>query len=371
MITKDITLLQRLVEIPSVSRKEANAVAFFVAWMNDNGLAAHTDAAGNAVGILDGGPAPDGEAAREIVLLGHIDTVPGDIIVRIEDGKLYGRGTVDAKGPLAAFALAAVRVGLQPGWRIIVIGAVEEEAATSKGARYVATQYTPDFVIIGEPSSWRRVTLGYKGRLLVDASVRKRMAHTARPESSVVEDVIDYWIRVKAWADAQNAKRSTPWEWVMATIRNVNSDGDGIDNWATMRIGIRLPLDISPDEARTSLSELAGGVKLVFSGGEPAFRAGRKNALVRAFLTSIRAQGDRPGFVLKTGTSDMNVVGPVWQCPIVAYGAGDSSLDHTPTEHVEIAEWEGSVDVLEEVLRRVQTSSRQRPHTGPDLPLRN
>ena len=250
MIAKDITLLQRLVEIPSVSRQEANAVAFFVAWMNDNGFAAHTDAAGNAVGILDGDPGPDGEAAREIVLLGHIDTVPGDIIVRIEDGKLYGRGTVDAKGPLAAFALAALRVEPQPGWRIIVIGAVEEEAATSKGARYVVTQYAPDFVIIGEPSSWRRVTLGYKGRLLVDASVRKRMAHTARPESSVVEDVIDYWIRVKAWADALNAKRSTPWEWVMATIRNVNSDGDGIDNWATMRIGIRLPLDISPDEAR-------------------------------------------------------------------------------------------------------------------------
>ena len=351
--TPPISLLHELVSIPSLSGDEQRAVAFLVEWMHAHGFDAFVDAAGNAVGILDGGPGTDGEAIREIVLLGHIDTVPGDIPVRIEEGKLYGRGTVDAKGPLAAFALAAARVGVMPGWRIIVIGAVEEEAATSKGARFVTTQYSPDFAIIGEPSGWRRVTLGYKGRLLVDVSVRKRMAHTARPESSVVEDVIDYWIRVKAWASDQNAKRSTPWEWVMATIRDVNSGGDGIDNWATMRIGIRLPLDLSPDDVRTMLSELAGGVEVVFSGGEPAFRASRKNALVRAFLTSIRAQGKRPGFVLKTGTSDMNVVGPVWQCPIVAYGAGDSSLDHTPDEHVEIAEWERGVAVLVEVLRRL------------------
>jgi LysW-gamma-L-lysine carboxypeptidase len=356
MTTNDITLLKRLVDIPSVSRQETDAVASLVAWMNDTGFAARIDAAGNAVGILDGGTTSDHEPCKEIILLGHIDTVPGDIPVRIEDGKLYGRGTVDAKGPLAAFAVAAARVGVIPGWRIIVIGAVEEEAATSKGAKYVATQYSPDFAIIGEPSSWQRVTLGYKGRLLVDASVRKRMMHTATPESSVVEDVVDYWIRVKSWASALNEERKTSWEWVMATIRHVDSGGDGIDNWATMRLGIRLPLDISPDDARTMLTELANGVELVFSGGEPALRVGRKNALVRAFLTSIRTHGERPGFVLKTGTSDMNVVGPVWQCPIVAYGAGDSSLDHTPTEHVEITEWRTSVDVLQGVLLRLTAS---------------
>src|SRR5439155_4091142 len=115
--------------------------------------------ASNAVGILGDGP-------REIVLLGHIDTVPGYIPVKVVDGKLYGRGSVDAKGPLATFAAAAAAAGCQPGWRIIVIGAVEEEAITSKGARYALTQYRPEMCVIGEPSQWDRVTLGYKGRLL-------------------------------------------------------------------------------------------------------------------------------------------------------------------------------------------------------------
>ena len=47
----------------------------------------------------------------------------------------------------------------------------------------------------------------------------------------------------------------------------------------------------------------------------------------------------------------MNIVGPVWGCPILAYGPGDSSLDHTPEEHVVLAEWARGVTVLAQVLR--------------------
>ena len=76
-------------------------------------------------------PNAEGQITQEIVLLGHMDTVPGDIPVRQEDGKLYGRGSVDAKGPLATFIVAASRASLPPGTRLVVVGAVEEEAATS------------------------------------------------------------------------------------------------------------------------------------------------------------------------------------------------------------------------------------------------
>jgi [amino group carrier protein]-lysine/ornithine hydrolase len=61
----------------------------------------------------------------------------------------------------------------------------------------------------------------------------------------------------------------------------------------------------------------------------------------------------KPGYKLKTGTSDMNVVGPVWNCPIVAYGPGDSSLDHTPEEHLSIVEYEQSIQVLADALSAI------------------
>jgi LysW-gamma-L-lysine carboxypeptidase len=54
--------------------------------------------------------------------------------------------------------------------------------------------------------------------------------------------------------------------------------------------------------------------------------------------------------VLKTGTCDMNVVGPVWDCPIVAYGPGDSSLDHTPDERINLNEYLQSIEILKSVL---------------------
>ncbi len=82
-----------------------------------------------------------------IVLLGHMDTVGGVVPVRQEGTLLYGRGAVDAKGPLATFVAAAssprdARLSLTE--RVVVIGAVEEEAATSKGARHAMHCYQPD-----------------------------------------------------------------------------------------------------------------------------------------------------------------------------------------------------------------------------------
>ena len=59
----------------------------------------------------------------------------------------------------------------------------------------------------------------------------------------------------------------------------------------------------------------------------------------------------RPRFILKTGTSDMNVVGPKWQCPVVAYGPGNSALDHTPDEHVSLTEYHKAIQILTGVLR--------------------
>ena len=108
---------------------------------------------------------------QSLIVFGHIDTVPGDIPVRIEDNILHGRGSVDAKGPLAAMLSAASIAGLPDGVRVSVVGAVGEEAAGSIGARHLAPQWSPDACIIGEPSGFDGVTLGYKGRLLCNASI--------------------------------------------------------------------------------------------------------------------------------------------------------------------------------------------------------
>src|SRR5260370_6981881 len=77
------------------------------------GVHACIDDTGNLVAGTH--PAECGVSMRPIILLGHMDTVGGVIPVRLQDGALYGRGAVDAKGPLAAFLSAAARLAsLEP-----------------------------------------------------------------------------------------------------------------------------------------------------------------------------------------------------------------------------------------------------------------
>ena len=64
----------------------------------------------------------------------------------------------------------------------------------------------------------------------------------------------------------------------------------------------------------------------------------------------IRDAGGTPRFKMKTGTSDMNILAPVWGCPTLAYGPGDSKLDHTPDEAMDLEDFARGVNVLTAAL---------------------
>ena len=342
-----VGLLEQALRIPSVSRQEQAVAQFFADQMNGLGLHAHIDAAGNAVGEIGTGPT--------VVLLGHIDTVPGVVPVRVEDGRLYGRGAVDAKGPFAAFVSAAARLAQSSELplRLVLVGAVEEEAASSKGAHFIVDKYTPVACVIGEPSGWERLTLGYKGRLLLDARWQQGMAHSAGRDISVAERAVSFWNAIAAHCAAYNADKTRLFDQLLPSLRTINSGSDGITDWAALMIGIRLPPEIEPSVLAAQLATLAEDAELHFHDGCRAYQGEKNTPLVRAFLRGVRGAGGTPGFLLKTGTSDMNVVGPTWNCPILAYGPGDSNLDHTPNEHVEIAEYRRAIDVLVAALRQL------------------
>jgi LysW-gamma-L-lysine carboxypeptidase len=336
-----IDLLRGLVEVPSLSGGELDAVTYLCEQMQSMGLDARIDAAGNAIGTIGSGP-------TSILLLGHIDTVPGDIPVRIEDGVLHGRGAVDAKGPLATFiAAAAAASGINA--TITVVGAVGEEAIGSVGANEVKHWSAPDYCIIGEPSGWDAVCLGYRGTISFDYVLRQDARHTAGPGESVAEQAVQFWDALTAEIDLRNGEQ-TGFNAIGSSLRGFNTEGDGLHDEARLSIGLRLPPDVHSEALVPVIDRLAGHGRVEYHGIQEGYQTEKRSKLSPPFLRSIRAEGGTPRFTRKLGTSDMTVVGPVWQCPIVAYGPGDSSLDHTPDERIVIDEYLKAIRILTEVL---------------------
>jgi len=339
-----IELLEEMLSIPSPSTQERALGQWLVARLRAMGFAARRDEAGNVVAFWGSGP-------REVLLLGHMDTVPGFIPVRREGDHLFGRGAVDAKGPLAAAITAVARQPAGAEYRFTLIGAVEEEGS-SRGARHLKARRAPDQLIILEPSGWDAVTLGYKGSLRARYRLSVPMGHGAGPNESAGDRAIAFVRRVQDHAAQQGQGRGT-FERLDARILRFHADHDGFRDTAAMTVGFRLPLDFDVPALQQRLEAWAEGAELRFDYADPAVRAEKNTPLVRAFLKGVRNAGGTPRFKMKTGTSDMNILAPVWGCPTLAYGPGDSKLDHTPDEAIDLNEFERGVDVLATALSRL------------------
>jgi LysW-gamma-L-lysine carboxypeptidase len=351
MSLEPVSVLEGLLRHFSPTGLESHAVAFLVDQMNQSGFQAYIDEIGNAVGKI-------GNGNREILLLGHIDTVPGEIAVRTENGILHGRGAVDAKGPLSSFVCAAARARLAPDWRISVISAIAEEG-DSRGAKYLCDTYpAPDFVVIGEPSGWESITLGYKGSHWMDFIFNQPVSHTASSSGSAGDKAFIFWNEILRIIDETNLNKIRVFDQITPSIRGLHTDFDGFLEKACIKANFRVPVNITQEYILNLLDgcTVSTGIQPEVKEFEyiPAYLSEKNSPLVRAFLSGIRKAGGNPGFKLKTGTSDMNIVGPIWNVPIVAYGGGDSNLDHTPDEHIQLSEYLSGIDVLVNSLEKLQ-----------------
>jgi LysW-gamma-L-lysine carboxypeptidase len=336
-------LLEAIVRIPSVTPDEEEAAERLVAFFEEHGREAWIDEIGNVRA-----PADDG-----VLLTSHIDTVPGDIPVRIEknddgEAELWGRGSVDAKGPLCAMAITAVRTGAS------FVGVVGEEV-DSRGSLHVIEdrEAEPDAVVNGEPSGWEGITLGYRGLLAGTYVATSESGHSSRPDNNAIQDALDWWAAVE--------EEFEPDEWQpvfeRVTCKPVEIDGgiseDGLSVETTMDVQLRVPPEYTTDEIREIADgHLANGTVHWDDRVEPVMQSPR-TPVARAFRTAIRDAGGEPTLLRKTGTSDMNVFAQAWDCPMVTYGPGDSDLDHAPNEHIQLAEYDRSVNVLEDVTERL------------------
>jgi LysW-gamma-L-lysine carboxypeptidase len=336
--TAAVELLHGMLRIPSPSYAESRLAAHVVDAMRAAGLTAWTDKAGNAVGEIRRGPGPT------VMLLGHLDTVPGDIPVRRAGDRLYGRGAVDAKGPLATMICAAAGSTAFRG-RIVVVGAVEEETTMSRGAVEIRrTHEPPDALIIGEPSGCDTVVLGYKGKIDLRYEVRCEATHPSNVLPKASELAVRAWTELLELLgpEASHARFDCPGP----TLTSI----DGGLTSATAEFSVRIPPGFDGGHLVAALSQRLEPGTLKVVNEVSACRVGRNDPVARALSVAIRAEGGSPRAKVKTGTSDMNTLAEKWSVPMATYGPGDSSLDHSDREHIELPQYLFGIRVLTRAL---------------------
>ncbi|MEV0681647.1 M20/M25/M40 family metallo-hydrolase [Actinosynnema sp. NPDC050436] len=348
--THAVGLLRRMLEIPSPSYGEAALAAFLIDAMRELGFDAHIDEVGNAVGEIRRGSGPT------VMLLGHMDTVPGDLPVRSAGGRLYGCGAVDAKGPLAAMICAAACATAMRG-RVVVVGVVEEETPGSRGATAVRERHRPpDALVIGEPSGWSSVVLGYRGKVDLRYRVDRASVHPTHPEPKAAELVARAWpaLLEVLGPDAGHTRFDAPG----ATLTSITG---GLTS-AEAELSVRTPVGYDTGALLAALRQRLPEGELTLINSVAACRVRRTDPVVRALARAIRSQRGRPVMKVKTATSDMNTLAESWRgVPMATYGPGDSRLDHTPDEHINLADYTRGIQVLRVAVEQMGTAAAPAP----------
>jgi putative selenium metabolism hydrolase len=188
--TELVEFLQDIVRTPSLSGQEARVATRVAAAMRRAGFReVFTDPIGNVVGRM-------GTGTRPILLYdGHMDTVGisdrtawshdpfgADIV----DGVLYGRGTCDTKGSLAAMIWGGKllrRAGVRLNGELVVAAVVQEEPCEGLAIRVLMEEVgiRPDWVVLGEPSNLQ-LRRGHRGRVELEVVTHGRSCHASRPD---------------------------------------------------------------------------------------------------------------------------------------------------------------------------------------------
>ncbi len=355
---KPTDLLIRMLEIYSPSGREREISTFLKDVLTDLGFSnVHVNEVGNVYGEV-------GTGSPSILLCGHMDTVPGWIPVKIEDGKVYGRGSVDAKSALAAMISAAnlLKDSLELDGRIIVAGVVGEEKDAKGIYRLLQERMEVDYAIFGEPSGAGNITFAYKGRVEFKISLTTMSGHVgAYPmHYNAVEKAYELWMDLK-----RALNRSSPngiFYSVTPCLTSMfgYSSTRSIPDKCLFTVDVRLPptkrcSDIISETIRVTekfrrSSEEVNVNLQVIDAVEP-FVADRETIIMKALKKAIKEiLHVTPKLIRKTGTGDMNIFGSERKVPVATYGPGNSRLSHTMNEHISIEEYEKSIMVYRRAL---------------------
>jgi acetylornithine deacetylase len=319
----------------------------------------------NAIGVLDGRlPGPS------MMFCGHIDTVgvegmANPFTPRLESGRLYGRGSQDMKGGVAAMISAATSIagrgGLASG-RIVVACVVDEEHS-SIGADALVKSWRADAAIVTEPTDLQ-IAVGHKGFAWVSVVVDGKAAHGSRPADG--QDAILLMGRVlnrlEALDQELQARPPHPLVGTGSLHASIIEGGHELSSYpdrATLQMERRTLPNEEDGVALLEVQQILDALALedgtfrahatsVFS--RPAYQIAPDDGLPELLSDALARAGGQPRITGASFWTDAAVLGHAG-IPSVLFGPGGAGL-HSTEEYVNVADVLVCRDALVELARR-------------------
>ena len=348
-MTRAAELLAALVGIPSLSGEERVVADWLAGYLGTAGLAVHR--------FQDNLWFSLGSGDDCLILNSHLDVVPPSenhphpaFSPTVVEGRLYGRGSVDAKGCVTAMSLAAIEL-LESGWRppaggrlVVAFTTCEEMGGTYNGLEALRPHLPAlSAGIVGEPTSLVPVT-SQKGLLILRAVAEGRSAHAARAhlgDNAVVRAAADVG-RLAAYRPERVHPLLGPTTVTVTTIeggkaRNVVPDR------CTFHLDVRSTPAYTHDELRAEIQGLVESRIEVHSDRLVPVETSPDSRIVRAVRQAL--PDAEP-----TGSPTLSDWVFLRDLPVVKIGPGDSSLSHTAEEHIPLDSLEAGVDAYRRII---------------------
>ncbi len=366
-----VDLLAKLVAIDSVNPDlvpggagEARIAAFVADWFSARGF---------AVERLEpklGRPSVVATAkgrggGRSLMFNGHLDVVGVTGYVgnpfepRIEDGRLYGRGSIDMKAGVAAMMVAAARAKAKGCRGDIMVACVADEEFGSLGSEAVAQKYRPDAVIVTEPTGMVPVVT-HKGYASFDIHIEGKAAHGSRPDLGIdaIAKAGHFLVALEAYGKRLAQGKGVPLLGPGSVHASMIWGGQEISSYpaaCTVQLERRTVPGETADTVEQDLRKILAGL----SATVPDFRASLNRQICRDPLVNA----DNSPIILALETAAAGRLGRAapragiafWTdaalfsdkgIPAMVFGPSGEGL-HSKTEWADIASVEACADILE------------------------
>jgi len=369
-----LDLTCELIARPSVTPDDAGCQALLSARLQQAGFQCEHLRLGEADNLW----ATHGSGAPVLVLLGHTDVVPpgpreawqsDPFTPEIRDGVLYGRGTADMKGSVAAFVIAAEQfVAAHPdhAGTLAVLLTSDEEGDAIDGVRHVARLFSErgqriDWCITGEPSSTARLgdllRVGRRGSLSTKLCIKGVQGHVAYPDKArnpihLAAPALAE-LTARHWDDGYESFPSTSLQ-----VSNIHA-GTGANNVIPGELEVSFNLRYNPhwtaDKLEAEITALFDRHGLDYAlhwhrSGEPFYTPeGRLRSVAREVLAGFA--GAAPEESTGGGTSDARFIAPLGaQC--IEVGPVNASI-HQVDENVRVADLEALPALYRQLVERL------------------